>query len=282
MLYLTSTGTGYCAAVTDSVLITINPKPHADFTPGPGCVNETVSCTDQSTCTSGTIASWTWSSFAGTSSLQNTGFTFTSTGAQNISLVVVTAAGCSDTITRNVYINPAPQPDFALHFDCPTDISLTNNSSIASGTIVSWNWDFGDASTSNAQNPSYTYADTGVYIVALTLTSDSGCTALRTDTLVCIPCEEESDPPAVPSAFTPNGDGINDVLYVKGGPFTELEFRIYNEWGNLIFSSGSQNIGWDGTYKSKLQPQGRYVWTIACTTIDGSHYSTAGDITIIR
>jgi gliding motility-associated-like protein len=278
-----SSGNSFCSGASDSLVITINSKPNALFTSGPACLNAAVAFTDQSTNSNGAINSWYWSAGADTSTQQNASFTFTTTGTQTVTLVVSTAAGCADTITQTLTVNPLPQVDFTSSITCPTDVVLTGNGSIASGSIVSWNWDLGDSTSSTLQNPAYTYADTGTYIVTLAVMSDSGCVSSFTDSLILVPCANtEVNPPAVPTAFTPNGDGHNDVLYVKGGPFTELDFRIYNEWGNLIFRSGSQSIGWDGTYKSKAQPEGSYVWTIKATTADGTEVKATGEVTIIR
>src|SRR5205823_9992646 len=66
----------------------------------------------------------------------------------------------------------------------------------------------------------------------------------------------------VPSAFTPNNDNANDILFVRGGPLKEMDWRIYNEWGNEIFHATDQSKGWDGTYHGQLQSASRYVYTL--------------------
>ena len=161
---------------------------------------------------------------------------------------------------------------------------LTDSSLIAPGTISAWNWSFGDSTSSSLQNPTHTYADTGLYVVTLSVSSDSGCVASYTDTLVFVPCANgEINPPAVPTAFTPNNDGHNDILYVMGGPFKELHFRIYNEWGNEIFSSDSQSVGWDGTYKGQVVQEGVYVVKLRymsnCTA--GMEYEAIRHVTVL-
>ena len=85
-----------------------------------------------------------------------------------------------------------------------------------------------------------------------------------------------------PTAFTPNGDGANDVFLVRGGPFAEFQFQLYDNWGVQIFSSDQQSIGWDGTYRDKEQPGGVYIYTFKGRTIDGKDVDMAGDISIIR
>ncbi|HWY98282.1 MAG TPA: gliding motility-associated C-terminal domain-containing protein, partial [Bacteroidia bacterium] len=98
------------------------------------------------------------------------------------------------------------------------------------------------------------------------------------------PCNNQNgvSTPAVPSAFTPNGDGNNDILYVRGGPFSLFDFRVFNEWGNEIFHSVVQSNGWDGKINGAPQPEGSYVWTLAGTTVDGKSIKMTGDVTLLR
>ena len=86
----------------------------------------------------------------------------------------------------------------------------------------------------------------------------------------------------MPTAFTPNGNGENDILYVKGGPYKELEFKIYNEWGELIFVSNKQEDGWDGTKKGVEQPIGVYVYILNAVTLNDVEVNQYGDVALIR
>jgi gliding motility-associated-like protein len=67
----------------------------------------------------------------------------------------------------------------------------------------------------------------------------------------------------VPTAFTPNNDGINDIFLPKNEcPFSNYEVKVFDRWGKMIFVSRSAAAGWDGTVKSQLQPSGTYVWEL--------------------
>ena len=71
----------------------------------------------------------------------------------------------------------------------------------------------------------------------------------------------------VPTTFTPNGDGVNDVVYVKGFGIKDLvEFKIYNRWGNLVFQTSNIDEGWDGTFNGKSQPTDSYVYYVKIIT----------------
>tara|TARA_Y100000782_G_scaffold115416_1_gene158062 strand:+ start:1477 stop:6072 length:4596 start_codon:yes stop_codon:yes gene_type:complete len=86
----------------------------------------------------------------------------------------------------------------------------------------------------------------------------------------------------VPSAFTPDGDGQNDVLYVRGKNVKDLEFNIYNRWGEKVFESSNQQRGWDGVYNNQLVDQAVFVYYLDVTCIDGQKYFKKGDVTVIR
>jgi len=86
----------------------------------------------------------------------------------------------------------------------------------------------------------------------------------------------------VPNAFTPNGDGKNDIEYVYGTSIKSLKFYVYDQWGEMIYSSLSQSSGWDGTYKGTKQPVGVYVYYLDAVMNDGQHIKKKGTITLLR
>ena len=88
--------------------------------------------------------------------------------------------------------------------------------------------------------------------------------------------------PKVPTGFSPNSDNSNDVLYVRGGPFTSLHFKVYNQWGLLVFETNDPNAGWDGKYQSVDQAIGVYVYTVEAVTENGIHYKKSGEVNLIK
>ncbi|MDR6566002.1 Ig-like domain-containing protein [Chitinophaga ginsengisegetis] len=86
----------------------------------------------------------------------------------------------------------------------------------------------------------------------------------------------------IPNLFSPNGDGINDIEYVYGTAIAQLEFRIYNQWGQLVFTSKDQRQGWDGTMSGQKQPVGVYVWIVKATMQDGTVITKKGNVTLMR
>ena len=88
--------------------------------------------------------------------------------------------------------------------------------------------------------------------------------------------------PQVPAAFSPNNDGVNDLLHVMGGPFENMLFRVYNNWGELLFETKDQKTGWDGQWNGTVQPNGVYVWTLVVDMYNNRQVKKNGDVTIVR
>jgi gliding motility-associated-like protein len=86
----------------------------------------------------------------------------------------------------------------------------------------------------------------------------------------------------VPNAFSPNNDGSNDVLYVRGHCLETLTFMVFNRWGQKVFETTSKDIGWDGTFKGDLMNSGVFVYRLEGKDYKGKGYSMKGNVTLIR
>jgi PKD repeat protein len=176
---LTTVNADGCRA-TNTVNIDISPLPNAGFTAGTACLNSPVQFTNTSTISGGTITGYSWDFGDGTgiSGLQNPQYAYSQPGTYTVTLIVSSGDGCNDTIVGQVIVNPLPVANFTnLNAQgCgPIDVQFTDSSFISSGSVVAWNWDFGDGGSSTAQNPMHTYTVSGSYPVTLSVTSDSGC-----------------------------------------------------------------------------------------------------------
>lgn len=110
----------------------------------------------------------------------------------------------------------------------------------------------------------------------------AGCEALAlvTVTVVQLACEEPFI--FIPNAFTPNGDGVNDVFFIRGNNFDELYLAIFNRWGQRIFESNSADIGWDGTFDGAPLPPDVYGYYAEVRCFDGRIFVKKGNLTLIR
>lgn len=86
----------------------------------------------------------------------------------------------------------------------------------------------------------------------------------------------------VPNAFTPNGDNLNDMLYVRSSVAASIEFMIFNRWGEKVFETNNQEVGWDGTFRGRQCDRGVYVYHLEVTCYDLQIFESKGNITLIR
>jgi gliding motility-associated-like protein len=276
-LIVTSTN-GCVDTVTQ--LFNVFDKPAANFNANGICLRDGTLFLDSTIVTGTTIASWNWTFGDNTTgNTQNPLHYYLSSGNYFVTLIVQSAQGCIDTVAKTLTLLQGPKAKFIID-DYTAYVNQTVKFTDQSTNFpVSWFWDFGDTSpdsTSTLQNPTHIYRVGGVYYACLIVTDANGCK----DTT----CQKEivSLPPVVPSGFTPNHDGENDIFYVYGGPFKKLNVKIYNNWGELIFESNSQSHGWDGKRNGVDQAIGVYVWTVVGDTEDDQHYELSGDVTLIR
>lgn len=262
----------------------INPLPIADFSPVNVCENMPTGISDLSFISSGTIENWFYDfGNAETSIDQNPIHVFANSGNQFVTLTVTSDFGCFDDTVMTVSVTPSPTANFSftptqaiVQEDVQfTDLSIGNN-------IQSWLWNFGDGQGNNLQNPLHRFNDGGLFDVYLIIEDANGCVdTVRNNILIGLP-------PVLPTGFSPTGDGQNDIFYIRGGPFDTVDFKVYNNWGEVVFSSteadfvdSMEDLGWDGTYLDQPAPLGVYTWTFIVDQ-GGKIYKESGDVTLIR
>ena len=113
-------------------------------------------------------------------------------------------------------------------------------------------------------------------------TAELACQDSGNSTLMTAETGREFDDIFVPNAFTPNKDGKNDVVFVRGQSISKLRFQVYSQWGAQLFYSTAIDNGWDGSFRGISQPVGVYVYTLQATTNDGREINKKGTITLIR
>lgn len=152
------------------------------------------------------------------------------------------------------------------------------------GVIDKWSWDFGDGRMSTEQSPPvlyYSNVSTAInsYTVQLLVTDTAGCSAEAYQTLSV----EDMCNLAVPTAFTPNGDGINDYFWPLNAFKTgDITFTVFNRKGIRIFETKQWPDKWDGTYKGEPQDAGTYVWVFTYTDTLGKKQVLKGSVVLLR
>ncbi len=162
-----------------------------------------------------------------------------------------------------------------LILEADQPLELTNNSQNADNYI----WDFGDGQGSTEENPSHVYGADGDYKLCLTAENIGECNDSICKNVQVVPVINLG----VPNAFTPNDDGLNDMLYIEGrNGITSLEFKVFNRWGELVFETTDPQVGWDGIYKGKEQEMEVYVYYLNATLVSTRTIERKGNITLIR
>ena len=125
-------------------------------------------------------------------------------------------------------------------------------------------------------NPIAAPSQTTTYCVLVSDTNN--CTDTACVTISVINCGDLF----VPTAFSPNNDNINDVLLIQANCVQQLDFKIYDRWGNKVFQSANVNDGWDGTYKGKAMDAAVFVYYVSATLFSGEPLNRKGNISLIR
>ena len=204
--------------------------------------------------------------------------TYPQDGAESADLVIVNAVGCHDTLSHNFNISKPMIADYSFEPDPPSPNTPVHFHNLSSPYATIFNWDFGDGTSSTAENPDKLYNDSGLYNICLIAVNehnciDTACKSIKMDVDKVV---------GVPSAFTPNGDGENDVLYIRGFRLGKVKLRVYNRWGQVIFETDNKAKGWDGTYKGHPQPAEVYAYTLEATFTDGTAKQINGSISLLR
>ncbi|GIV26903.1 MAG: hypothetical protein KatS3mg027_0717 [Bacteroidia bacterium] len=132
-------------------------------------------------------------------------------------------------------------------------------------------------------NNQYTVTTTPSQSTTYTVTVNDGiCSRTATVVIVVIDNECKESDVFVPNTFTPNGDGNNDVLYVRGYLINELYFAVYNRWGELVFETTDKNKGWDGVYKGRAADVGVFGYYLRAKCPNGKEIFKKGNVTLIR
>jgi gliding motility-associated-like protein len=190
-------------------------------------------------------------------------------------IVVYDSVWCTDTLTARVEVMPLP------------DVHILNNDTIVKyGQAIqllvngarTYNWfQAGSVNNTSISNPVARPTERTDYVVGGI--GKNGCRAFDTVTVDV----DYRDNLFIPSAFSPNGDGKNDMFHISNLTFQRvLEFRVFNRWGQEVFYSNDNQHGWDGKWKGVPQDMGSYQYLIRLGYPDGLVETYKGAVTLIR
>jgi gliding motility-associated-like protein len=271
--------TNYCN-FPDSIVrvLRVAPNVEARFTTQPGgCVPHTAEFINTSL--AGETFEWDFgdgTSFTGPTPPPKI---YSNVGTFTVRLIAIDPNTCNlrDTAFQTITVRDGPLANFTFSPNPSQENTPTQFTNLSS-RATSYNWLFGDGDSSTLVNPSHQYNKSGTYQACLIAINEFGCadTVCQDIDAVVLSLID------IPNAFTPNGDGINDRVYVRGFGIAKMTWRIYNRQGLMVFQSADQTQGWDGKYKGTLQPMDAYGYTLEVQFADGSRATKKGDITLLR
>jgi gliding motility-associated-like protein len=282
----------YTVSITDNigcsssatVAMLVNPLPEAQITSAKssGCVPFCTTFTAQA----GTVLQSNVFDFGNgvVTSGSSSGTCYNTSGTFTINSMYTDVNGCSNKSTYTIEAYPLPISDFNFAPQKPVvneDVYFTDAS--YNGNLTSWSWNFSHMTNSviTQQNPQLVYTEAGSYVAALIVTTDKGCR----DTITKSIFVGEDYGLYVPNAFTPNGDGINDIFYPKGFGIVTYELNIFDRWGERIFTTRNFAEGWAGNYQGRNDesvPLGVYVWHITLKNVYGKIEELTGKVLVER
>lgn len=247
-----------------------------------GCKFDTVACSHDGR---NGVNDWNWN-FDNISSSQDQhpSFVFPTFGTKKIQLTVTNGV-CKDSTEVTVVLDNEMKAAFSYpDVLCPEDLAVFKDNSI--GKIVSWQWKFDNGVTSIQQQPvpqkypRVTIGRSRTHTVQLVIQNDHHCFDTAVHQLKVV----NTCYIAVPNAFTPNGDANNDQLYpLNAYKTTNLTFKVYNRYGQVVFQTNDWTKRWDGTFNGQVQATGVYVWMLRYTERDtGKEIFRKGTTVLIR
>ena len=193
--------------------------------------------------------------------------------------VVVTkiSSGCKQELDvdvkagEEVNINVDAKPDFEIYEGDTLEIYIDNI--INGATYV---WSTGETDTSIMVNPTETTS------YQVTVTDENGCTATDEVTVTVRLAQCDETDVYLPTAFTPNGDKVNNTFVPRSHFIDEVHFIIYNRWGQEVFSTKRIDHGWDGTFEGKDLPPDAYAYYLRVRCVNAEEFVKRGNVTLIR
>ncbi|MBK7873430.1 MAG: gliding motility-associated C-terminal domain-containing protein [Saprospiraceae bacterium] len=273
-----------CGTLEQEITITVVSAAEVNITGNTSiCRGETLSLMANSNLPAGISESYVWTG----NGQQFTGKNLTINNlTQNTQFVLVYTYGdCGEVVkTVDVVVNQAIQVDSISISPDPNNLflgqtlTITANTTPATPAGATFAWTAnGESISGNTPQISHT-PDESPVTYEVTITSATGCT---TTTAVTVTLNEPVVD--VPNAFTPNGDGRNDFFNViSKTPFTILEFKVYNRWGQLVYDNGNPSQGWDGKHNGNDAPSDVYVYYIRVRFLTNREEVLRGDVTLIR
>ena len=275
---------GGCTGPTANLNVAIAPGPDATFEVGPPvCAGQPVTVTYTGNAPGNATFNW---NFAGGNVLSGTGAgpysVLWSAGGNHTVTLSVSLAGCTGTHSGTATVEALPSPGFLITppvvtVDDPY-VEITDQSTGA----VTWQYAVSDGGGSTQPGFGYDFSEEGTYYITQTVANSLGCTAQMVQSVDVKPVSTIY----IPNAFTPGDyDETNAFWEVIGNNISDFRVMVFNRWGEVVFSSYDQHMGWNGHWNNKRNSpvkQDVYVYKVWYTDAQGNDKTQIGRVSVVR
>jgi len=272
-----------CVAV-DSMLVVVSDEAISLSPDTLICLSDTVSLTAQNLA-SLNVLDYTWApveTIIGSNQVAT--ITVAPQGTTTYRVIATNDSGCVYTDSINVQVSNLAQADVAA--EALQDTIAAGFSTTLFANPASLNYSYSWSPSAGLTDPDFSSTEaspTQTTTYTVLVTDENNVCAYSADVTIYVVEVICGEPEIfIPSGFTPNGDGQNDKVFVRGKNIASLDFKIFNRWGELVFETTNQDRGWDGTFRGNQADSEVFVYYLDVICIDGQRYQTKGDITLIR
>jgi gliding motility-associated-like protein len=213
---------------------------------------------------------------ADTSSLQNPCYTYPNIGDYTVSLMSTELTCMPEPFIQE--INVFDELFVEVGADTTTVLQGKDVTLFVINGEPGWTYEWSDGQV--GETIIVTPEESDSYSV--TVTDENGCQGVGIIDIDVIPFECNASGIYLPNAFSPNGDGVNDILYVRSNGVMSMTLVIYNRWGEKVFETQDISVGWDGMYKSKPLEPNAFGYYLRAVCMSGEVYEEQGNVSLIK
>ncbi len=281
VIYTVFVSNGVCVG-TNTIQIKANIAPVGNFITlnnDTVCVGGCVTFSSTTTGTSPISYQWYYESGVGTSSVGVAPEAcYPSAGSFSVMMIASNVCG-TDTVVKNDFVNVFDLPILTVSND--TTINIGESATVSASGGLTYNW------SPNVNGTTITCPTCSTTVVQPTVTTNyivvaSNSPYCRVQDTVTVIVDVNCGDFFIPNVFSPNDDGLNDVINVHGRCIVTFNLQIFNRWGEKVFETSSMSDSWDGTFRGQKLDTGVFVYKADGVSIDGQSFNLKGNITLIR
>lgn len=272
-----------CTSGTANINVVVNPGPEATFVVGPpACAGEPITVTYTGNAPNNAVFTWNFGGGTASGSGEGPYSVVWNSGGDHAITLSVSAGGCTGTYSGTASVEAQPIPGFLI---TPPSVTVDDPHveilDLSNGAVT-WLYSISDGGSNTLPSFGYDFSAEGTYYITQTVSNSLGCTAQMVQSVQVKPVSTIY----IPNAFTPgNNHDSNEFWEVYGNNLHDFRVMIFNRWGEVVFSSYDQHVGWDGTLQNRRNSPAKqdvYVYKVWYTDAQGNNQTQIGRVTLVR